>query len=47
MVNNEVRIIKHQNSHDINKVEFSLNEIKVDIDTRLLNKINRQNKRSK
>jgi hypothetical protein len=33
------------NSLDIGKVEFSLNEIKVDIDTRILKKMNRQNNR--
>lgn len=39
----EVRIIKHQNVHDVEKVEFSLNEIEVKINNRILKKLNRQN----
>ena len=44
MANNKRRIeIQHDNMHDVNKVEYSLSEIKVD--NRLLNKISRQNKK--
>lgn len=46
MVNNKRREnIQHDNSHDIEKIEFSLRDISIKINKRLLNKINRQNKK--
>lgn len=42
---NRREIVLHDNSHDIQKIEFNINEISVNIDKRLLNKINRQNRR--
>lgn len=46
MVNNKRReSVQHNNDHDIEKIEFNLNEISIKINHRLLNKINRQNKK--
>ena len=45
MIDKVVRMIKHSNVHDIEKVEFSINEIKVNIDARILKKLNRQNQK--
>ena len=46
MVNNRRReIVRHDNSYDIEKIEFNLDEISVKINSRLLNKINRRNSR--
>ena len=46
MVNNRRReIVQHDNEHDMEKIEFNLSEISVNIDKRLLNKMNRQNKK--
>lgn len=46
MVNNKRReIVLHDNSYDITKIEFSVDEVIIKINSRLLNKINRQNKR--
>lgn len=42
---NRREIVLHDNNHDIQKIEFSFNEISAIIDNRLLNKMNRQNKR--
>ena len=45
MVDKEKRFIKHHNSCDMTKIEFSLNEVSVNINKTLLNKINRRNKK--
>lgn len=42
---NRREIVLHDNSHDIQKVEFNIDEISVNINGRLLNKMNRQNRR--
>jgi len=42
---NRREVVLHDNSYDIQKIEFSVNEISTKINSRLLNKINRQNKR--
>lgn len=42
-----IRIIQHDNKHDIEKAEFFINEIKIEIDNRILKKLNRQNQKSK
>jgi hypothetical protein len=46
MVNKRrLELFVKNNSYDVEKVEFSLNEISVKINKKLLNKINRQNGR--
>ena len=37
--------VLHDNSLDVQKIEFNINEISIKIDSRLLNKINRQNRK--
>jgi hypothetical protein len=34
----------HDNSYDTQKIEFTISEISINIDSRLLNKMNRQNR---
>jgi hypothetical protein len=46
MSNNEVRIVKRDNKQDLSKVEFSLNEIKINIDPRILKKLNQKQNRN-
>lgn len=46
MLNNEVRIVKHQNEIDSDKISFSLNEIKFNIDPRILKKLNKKQNRN-
>ena len=45
MNNKRREIVLHDNSCDTQKIEFSISEIPIKIDMRLLNKMNRQNKR--
>ena len=45
MVDKENRIVRHNNDCDISKIEFDLSEVSVKINKKLLNKLNRRNKK--
>ena len=44
MKKNRREFVIHDNSYDKQKIEFNISEISINIDSRLLNKMNRQNK---
>lgn len=41
---NRREFVLHNNSYDVQKIEFNINQISIKIDNRLLNKMNRQNR---